>query len=102
MDDQACLTKGVTFVLKDNRTNQSATFFYKEGLKEFFQRRNATKTPLVPAITIEGSADTIRVEVVFGWFKDEYSQRIYSLLMVLEHQKVVTTKPDLKSDNFFI
>lgn len=78
MDDQACLTKGVTFVLKDNRTNQSATFFYKEGLKEFFQRRNATKTPLVPAITIEGSSDTIRVEVVFGWFKDEYSQRIYS------------------------
>ena len=47
-------------------------------MKEFFQRRNATKTPLVPAITIEGSSDTIRVEVVFGWFKDEYSQRIYS------------------------
>lgn len=78
MDDQACLTKGVTFILQDKRTGQKDTFYYKDGLKEFFQRHNASKTPLCPAISFEGTSETIRVEVVFGWFKDDYSQRIYS------------------------
>lgn len=37
IDDSACLTKGVTFHLKDERTDRNQSFYYKEGLVEFFK-----------------------------------------------------------------
>lgn len=78
MDDQACLTKGVEFRLVDKRTNRSAVFCYKDGLREFFLKHNAGKTPLCPEISLEGESGGIRVEAVFGWFKGDYSERLFS------------------------
>lgn len=78
MDDQACLTKGVTFELNDLRTGRKASFCYKDGLKEFFNKHNSYKEPLIPLISIEGSSLDIKVEAVFGWFKNDYSERIFS------------------------
>lgn len=78
MDDQACLTKGVTFDLIDLRTGRKASFCYKEGLKEFFNKHNAGKEPLVPPITVEGTSLGIRIEAVFGWFKNDYTEKIFS------------------------
>lgn len=78
MEDQACLYKGVSFTVKDKRTGQSETYCFKDGLREFFTKKNIDKEPLVPPTAIEGEADRIKVEVIYGWFKDDYSQRIYS------------------------
>ncbi len=78
IDDQACLTKGVEFDLFDLRTNRKAVYCYKEGLREFFAKRNTGKTPLIPDIYLEGEKDGIRLECVFGWFKDFYDERMYS------------------------
>ena len=38
LDDQACLTKGVTFHLFDERTGRKQDFFYNDGLREYFSR----------------------------------------------------------------
>lgn len=38
LDDQACLTKGVVFHLRDERTSRSKDFFYQDGLVEYFNR----------------------------------------------------------------
>lgn len=78
IDDQACLSRGVSFELSDQRTGRSDTFCYRDGLREFFRKRNAGKVPLCPEISCEGTVNDIRIEVVFGWFKDFYDQRIYS------------------------
>ena len=78
IDDQACLTKGVQFDLVDARTGRKDTFCYKDGLREFFRKRTASRTPLCPEIYFEGERDGIKMEVVFGWFKEFYDERLYS------------------------
>lgn len=78
MDDQACLTKGVEFDLSDARTGRKGVFCYKEGLREFFLKKNAAKEQLAPEIHVEGEALGIRVEAVFGWFKNDYGEKIFS------------------------
>ena len=77
LDDQACLTKGVTFHLKDERTNRAQDFYYENGLLEYFGRHTAGKDILVQPVRIEGkSRDGIKVEVVFGFLKDNYDEKI--------------------------
>ncbi len=77
LDDQACLTKGVTFHLLDERTNRSQDFYYENGLLEYYTRHTSNKTALANPIHIEStSSDGIKVDVVFGFVKDEYSEKI--------------------------
>lgn len=76
LDDQACLTKGVTFHLKDERTNRAQDFFYENGLLEYYSRHTAGKGTLTSPIHIEGtSSDGIKVEAVFGFIKDDYTEK---------------------------
>ena len=79
LDHRACLTKGVTFHLKDERSGRSQTYFYERGLLEYYQRRTAGKTALCQPIHIEGkSPEGISVETVFGFLKDNYDEKIIS------------------------
>ncbi len=78
LDDRACLTKGVTFHLLDERTNRKQDFFYENGLKEYFNRHAKNKTLLTQPIYITGEQDRIKVEVIFGFFKDDYNEKIIS------------------------
>ncbi|MFA6861402.1 MAG: DNA topoisomerase IV subunit B [Bacilli bacterium] len=79
LDDQACLTKGVTFHLKDERTKRSQDFFYENGLMEYFSRHTAGKELLTNSVHIDGNSDDgIKVEVVFGFLKDNYDEKIIS------------------------
>ena len=79
LDDQACLTKGVTFHLLDERSGRKQDFFYENGLLEYYLRHTVGKEGLSSAIHIEGrSDDGIKVEVVFGFLKDNYDERIIS------------------------
>ncbi len=79
LDDQACLTRGVTFHLKDERTGRSQDFFYENGLLEYFQRHTVNKEGLTAPIHIEGTSDEgVRVECVFGFLKDNYDEKIIS------------------------
>lgn len=78
LDDQACLTKGVTFKLYDERTGRKQEFFYKDGLIEYFNRHSVNKVALVKPMHFEGSDQNIKVEVVFGFMKDSYDEKIIS------------------------
>lgn len=77
LDDQACLTKGVTFHLVDERTNRKQDFYYENGLLEYYTRHTSGKTSLANPIHVEAtSQDGIKVDTVFGFVKDEYSEKI--------------------------
>lgn len=79
LDDQACLTKGVTFHLTDERTKRSQDFYYENGLLEYFARHSAGKDLLIQPIHIEGkSSEGIKTECVFGFIKDNYDEKIIS------------------------
>jgi topoisomerase-4 subunit B len=77
LDDQACLTKGVTFHLLDERTGRKADFYYENGLLEYFNRHTAGKPSLTQPMHFEGtSQEGIKVEAVIGFLKDDYSEKI--------------------------
>ena len=78
LDDQACLTKGVTFHLIDERSGRKQDFFYQDGLKEYYTRHTFGKEGLTKPIKFKGEQDGIRVEVVFGFLKDDYNEKIIS------------------------
>lgn len=78
LDDQACLTKGVTFHLKDERTQKTKEFFYQNGLQEYFTRHTFQKEPLTKVMHFIGEDSQIKVEVVFGFFKESYDEKIIS------------------------
>ncbi len=76
LDDQACLTKGVIFHLKDERNDRENTFYYENGLVEYYNRHIFQKTPLTQPMHFEGTDSGIKVEVVFGFLKDSYDEKI--------------------------
>ncbi len=76
LDDQACLTKGVVFHLKDERTNRQKEFYYQNGLVEYFNRHTYNKPLLTKPMHFEGSDGDIKVDVVFGFLKDSYDEKI--------------------------
>ncbi len=78
LDDQACLTKGVTFHLFDERTGRKQDFFYNDGLREYFNRHTVDKELLTKPMRFEGTDNGIRLEVVFGFLKNDYSEKIIS------------------------
>lgn len=78
LDDQACLTKGVTFHLKDERTGRKQDFFYLDGLSEYYTRHTIEKDPLTKKMHFEGVDSGIKLEVVFGFLKNDYSEKIIS------------------------
>ena len=55
--------KGARIFVKDERTGQSDTFHYEDGLSEFVKYLNRTETVLMPdVIRIRGEATTFRQE----------------------------------------
>ena len=76
LDDQACLTKGVVFHLRDERTSRSKDFFYQDGLVEYFNRHTYNKVPLTKPMHFEGEDSQIKVDLVFGFMKDSYDEKI--------------------------
>lgn len=78
LDDQACLTKGVTFKLIDERNKRSQDFYYKDGLSEYFNRHTVGKTLLTKIMHFEGKDAGIKIEAVIGFIKDSYDEKIIS------------------------
>ncbi len=78
LQDSACLTKGVTFHLKDENSNRSNVFLYKNGIVEFFNKQIAMKQLNCQPIIIEGESERIKIEIVFAFIKDQYDEKILS------------------------
>lgn len=78
LDDRACLSKGVTFILNDKRSDRKQEFCYKEGIKEYFITHNFGKKGICEPIYITGESSGIIVEIVGQFFFDSYSESITS------------------------
>ena len=78
LDDRACLTKGVTFHLIDERSGRKQDFLYKDGIYEYFQTKNFGKNAIGEPIVIEGTSNNIKVQFVGQFFLDDYSEKISS------------------------
>ncbi len=78
LDDRACLTKGVTFHLSDERSGRKQEFFYEDGIKGYFTTHAFGKTPICAPIAIEGEALSIKVELIGQFYADNYSENIAS------------------------
>ena len=78
LQDCAFLNPGIRVYLKDERTNQTDSFCYEDGLREFVRWLNRTETPLfADVIRITGKVDTTEVDVALQW-NDGYSENIRS------------------------
>ncbi len=73
LQDCAFLNAGIRINITDERTGQSDTFFYEDGLAEFVKWINRTENPLhSDVIRIAGEVDTVAVDVALQW-NDGYS-----------------------------
>lgn len=76
LQDCAFLNAGVRINITDERTGQSDTFHYEDGLAEFVKWINRTETAIHPdVIRIEGTVDNVVVDVALQW-NDGYSESI--------------------------
>ncbi len=78
LDDRACLTKGVTFKLTDERTSREQVFFYKDGIAEYFATHAFGKVAICEPIAISGTSNGIQVDFVGQFYSDVYSESIAS------------------------
>ncbi|MCR5216957.1 MAG: DNA topoisomerase (ATP-hydrolyzing) subunit B [Lachnospiraceae bacterium] len=80
--EMAFLTKGIKINLHDEREGleQSRTFHYEGGIKEFVQYLNKSKTPLYSDIIYcEGKKDDVYVEVALQ-HNDSFNESTYSFV----------------------
>ncbi len=64
LQELAFLTPGIRITLQDDRTEQTETFHYEEGLTEFVKYLNRTQTPIMSdVIRITGESDGVQVDV---------------------------------------
>lgn len=78
LQESAFLLKNVHFILKDERTNKEAEFFYERGLKEYVEVINSNKQPIGPVVDFEDTIDNIQVEIALQYSANEYNELIYS------------------------
>lgn len=76
LQDCAFLNAGIRINVTDERTGQSDTFHYEDGLAEFVKWINRTETPLHPdVIRIQGTVETVDVDIALQW-NDGYSENV--------------------------
>ncbi|MCA9087530.1 MAG: DNA gyrase subunit B [Planctomycetaceae bacterium] len=76
LQDAAFLNAGVRINLHDERTGQSDTFHYEDGLAEFVKWINRTENPIhSDVIRIKGEQETTVVDVALQW-NDGYSETV--------------------------
>lgn len=77
--ESAFLLKGLTIVLTDERTGESETFHYEEGIRDFIQYLNEEKDTLSPVVDFDSTVDGFETEFAFQ-YNDGYSETILSFV----------------------
>ncbi len=76
LQDCSFLNAGVKVNITDERTGQTDTFCYEDGLAEFVKWINRTENPVHDeVIRVIGQVDTVEVDVALQW-NDGYSESI--------------------------
>ncbi|WP_298649555.1 DNA topoisomerase IV subunit B [uncultured Granulicatella sp.] len=77
--ESAFLLKGLTIVFTDERTGESETFHYEEGIRDFIQYLNEEKDTLSPVVDFDSTVDGVETEFAFQ-YNDGYSETILSFV----------------------
>jgi DNA gyrase subunit B len=86
--NQAYLTKGVTFVVSDQRQPEAIdpllghrhnyTFYFEGGIAAYVRHLNKSHTTITdPMFTVEKSVGDVQIEVALA-YTDDYAERVYS------------------------
>ena len=77
--ESAFLLKGLTIILTDERTGESESFHYEEGIRDFIQYLNEEKDTLSPIVDFDSTVDGVETEFAFQ-YNDGYSETILSFV----------------------
>lgn len=77
--ESAFLLKGLTIVLTDERTGESETFHYEEGIRDFIKYLNEEKDTLSPIVDFDSTVDGVETEFAFQ-YNDGYSETVLSFV----------------------
>lgn len=75
----AYLNKGVKIMLKDERTDKNAVFFYEGGILEFVEFINKNKKPLHKVVYFEKEKNDTLVEIALQ-YNDSYNENLFSFV----------------------
>ena len=80
LQESAFLMKGVEFVLMDEKTGQSQSFLYENGLVEYINNVNINKNPLSPVISFSDTDEEtqIDIEIALQYCNEDYNETIFS------------------------
>lgn len=84
LQESAFLLKQVKFVVIDERYDNKVEYFYEDGLREYIDIINKSKSPLHEVISFEDvvsvnqSSEQIKIEVAFQYCQDDYGETILS------------------------
>ncbi len=77
--ESAFLIKGLKMVLRDERSKQTETYQYDEGILSYIKYMNQSKTPIHDPVFFEGDHESIQVEVAFQFTKS-YTDQVLSFV----------------------
>ena len=77
--EEAFLLKNVKLVVNDNRTNESSTFLYEDGLRAFMDYLHEDKDVLHDTVCFSGEKEGIKVDVAFQ-YTDSYQENTFSFV----------------------
>ncbi len=80
LQESAFLMKGVEFVLNDEKTGQTQSFLYENGLVEYINSVNVNKNPLSSVINFADTDEEtqIDIEIALQYCNEDYNETIYS------------------------
>ncbi len=80
LKESAYLIKGLRIDLIDERSSQSDSFRYENGIVEYVADLNLGKTPSHETVYIEGTSNEIQVEIALQYTEKNYSENIISFV----------------------
>lgn len=78
LQEKAFLLRGVRFVLKDERSKQSAEFYYENGLHEYVSNLTENKEPIGGILDFEDDSGQIKIQLSMRWCQKDYNENVYS------------------------
>lgn len=75
--EMAFVTRGVTIVLFDERSQREMTFYFEGGIKSFVRYLNRNRGVLHPVMQVEKEVDEIVIDAAIQ-FTDAYAESVYS------------------------
>jgi len=75
--ETAYLTKGLSIVARDERTDREHTFYFEGGIVSFVRHLNRTRVPLHKPLYIEKQVNSTVIEVALQ-YNDGYAETVFS------------------------